>query len=260
MRFYLYFLFLITPLLAEVIHSPTIETLIEKSAKPFWLVVDIDNTLFEGKEAYGHCHWFDDLYAQEMARGSTKEEAIGKLDGPWIESQKINTVQPVEDKFIAWIDQLQKENITVLGLTARQPKLSSSTYRQLELIGVDLSKTAPKGTLKNTFNQEVKYENGILFINDFNEKGPILLAFLEENGYQPETILFVDDKLHNVQSVEKVLEAKGISVIGLYYKALLEREPVYNPTIAKFQQEKLHKLLSNDEALLLLHHQPDIHQ
>ena len=108
MYFYLLFLLFVFPIFGQVISSPTIETLIEKGEKPFWLVIDLDNTLFEGKEAFGHSHWFDDHYAKEIAKGSTKAEAVAKLYIPWIESQKVNHVQPVEERLISWIHELQQ--------------------------------------------------------------------------------------------------------------------------------------------------------
>lgn len=260
MNFYLTFLFLIFPLVGQVINSPTIETLISKVEKPFWLVVDLDNTIFEGKEALGHSHWFDDQFIQESAKGLTKPQIVEKLYITWTETQKVNQVQPVEERFISWIHELQKDGVPVFALTARQPVLAASTNRQLASIGLDFSLTAPKGELKTSFEYPILYEKGVIYVHDLNEKGALLSAFLDDNNLQPPKILFVDDKLHHAEAVDAALTKRGIEVIALHYTALMEREPIYNATIAKFQKEKFQKLLSNDEALLLLHHQPDIHQ
>ena len=257
-HFFVLSLLLFYPLFGQVVSSPTIETLIQKEEGSFWLVLDLDNTIFESKEAFGHRHWFDDHYAEELKNGLTSEEAIAKLYPLWVEAQKVNHVQPVEEKLITWIKELQNKEILVLVLTSRQPILSPDTERQLLSLGIDMRKTAPQGQLRS-YSYPAAYKNGVIYAHELNQKEEVFTDFLKDNQLTPTKIFLVDHRLQNAEAIEKTLANQGIEVVALHYTAIQQREPVYQSTLANFQAKRLHTLLSNDEALLLLHHQPDIH-
>jgi FMN phosphatase YigB (HAD superfamily) len=254
------FLLLTLPLAGEISSAPTIENLIKKAEGSYWIVVDLDNTLFEGKEAFGHAHWYEDKYKKLLDQGLSKAEALSECHPLWLESQSINNVQPVEDKLIEWIKEQQSKGVVVLGITTRQPILQTCTERQLKSLGLNLVTTSPKAETQSIFQHPTAYANGVLYCHDLNDQEAVFSSFLKVNRLNPSKVLFVDDQLHHVEDLEKALKENGIEMIGLHYTAVAEKEPVYQATVAEFQQQKLHSILSNDEALLLLHHQPDIHQ
>ncbi|MDF2578133.1 MAG: putative secreted protein [Chlamydiales bacterium] len=71
----------------------------------------------------------------------------------------------------------------------------------------------------NAFPQSSLCLDGILFSNGAENKGRVLINFLQEVKYKPHKIVFVDDLKENLESVEKILQEtfSDIEFIGLYY-------------------------------------------
>jgi hypothetical protein len=64
------------------------------------------------------------------------------------------------------------------------------------------------------------YLKGMLFVNGYAvDKGAVLVAFLKKTGLRPRTILFVDDRMSNLEAVEKALRELDptIRFLGLHY-------------------------------------------
>ena len=220
-----------------------------------WVLVDLDNTLFEGKQALGHTEWFYDKAHQMMKNGMTLEEATRECYPEWIEIQKICPVKPVEAAFIPALILLQKRNVVIMGLTHRQPSLADSTIRQLASLDWSFLNSAP---LKNTFvvpsETPTLYIQGVLFTGEYNKKGQTFVRFLSFVDQKPKKVVFIDDKRSHVEEVERSLSGQNIEYIGVHYTAIEHAEKVYFPEIAEFQKKFLDKIMSNDAALLLLQH------
>jgi hypothetical protein len=63
------------------------------------------------------------------------------------------------------------------------------------------------------------FKKGILFTNEIN-KGAALTAFLQTAGPAPTAIIFIDDRLDHLESVEKALAAfdPAIRYDGLHFQ------------------------------------------
>lgn len=238
---------------AKIIETTTIETVFPLVDEDTWLVVDLDNTVFEGKQALGHTEWFYDKAYALMEEGLTLEEATRECYPEWIEIQKVCPVKPVEAAFITALKSAQQRQIITMGLTHRQPSLADSTIDQLNSLDWSFQPTAPA---TNTFVvpslTPTIYKEGVLFTGEYNKKGEIFIRFLSVIGQKPKKMIFVDDKRSHVEDVEKAVIEQGIECIGVHYRAIEHAEKVYYPEIAEFQRKFLKTIMSNEAALLLM--------
>lgn len=243
---------------AKIIETAHIADVVPFIDQDTWFLVDLDNTLFEGAQALGHANWFYDEVQERMQKGMSKEEAIRDFYPNWIKTQKACRVKPLEADFVPTLISLQNRGITLMGLTHRQPLVADSTVKQVSSLGFDFNKTAPSN---ETFTIPAKhptlYLQGILFVNDSNEKGKIFLPFLSIINQKPNKVIFIDDKRKNVEELEAALNKMGIEYIGIYYTAIEHVKPVYNREIAQFQYHFLDQIMSNEAALLLMEHGVD---
>jgi hypothetical protein len=76
---------------------------------------------------------------------------------------------------------------------------------------------------------------------DGADKGQVLKAFLSKiPQYKFKKVIFIDDKVKNLKSVEKVCKETGTQFIGVeysYYK--FKKHPIFDPERAKKQYKTL---------------------
>ena len=244
----IYFILLVmclTPFVikGEVIESAHIADVAKFIDAKTWVLVDLDNTLFEASQAIGHVNWYYDEIVKLLQNGMSKEEAVNKFYPEWLKVQETGAIQVIEDEFIPLMILLQQQGIVVMGLTHRLPIAAQTTIRQINSIGFDFTPTAPT---QETFSLEAKYPTlylqGVLFVNDFNSKGDVFTSFLSKIGKRPEKVVFIDDKKANVEDLEKSLQQLNVDYMGIYYTAQTEKAPIYS-------QEKAEKERKVMEAL-----------
>ena len=232
----------------------TIKTLPNLITETSWVLFDLDNTVFESKQALAHADWIMDLLTTHMREtGLNIRDASDDLYPRWLNTLSAGEVQPVETESVATIKALQQRGIVTMGLTARRPITAEITQRQLASIHVDFTKTPPH---QNTFcthtENPIDYHEGVLFAGDYTTKGQTFLWFLQEIKQTPSSVILVDDSLHNVTEFENTLSQSGIPCKGLHYTAIHHKPKIYCPEIAHIQLnifEKTNHIISNEEAL-----------
>lgn len=244
---------------ARIIETTHINDVIPLVDAETWILVDLDNTLYEGKQALGHTEWFyDNAYKLMKKTGMNLEEATRECYPEWIEVQKICPVKAVDKDFVPALLLFQQRGIVVMGLTHRQPSLAEATLKQVNSLGFDFSRSAPA---KNSFAvpsaTPTLYIQGILFTGEYNTKGEIFARFLSMINQKPKKALFIDDKLKHVKDVESTLIGLGIETLGVHYRAIEQAEKVYYPEIAQYQYKFFKSIMSNEAALLLMQHGVD---
>ena len=80
---------------AKIIETSHIADVIPLIDQNTWFLVDLDNTLFEAKQALGHANWFYDQLQQKIDKGLSREEAFKEFYPEWIRVQKICPVKPL---------------------------------------------------------------------------------------------------------------------------------------------------------------------
>lgn len=225
---------------AKIIETSRIEEIQSFVDEKTWIFVDLDNCLFEAKQALGHAFWFYDEVSQRMEKGMTREEAIKDFYPSWVEVQPFTEVQPVDDNFFSLLRSFQKKNI-IMGLTHRQPSCAKSTFRQVNSLKFDFIKTAPDKTdFILPANDPILYSHGILFVGDYNKKGNIFQKFLAKIKQKPQKIVFIDDSRKNVEELE-TLFAHDLTCLGVHYTAIAHKKSVFDRKTAAEQYELLKK-------------------
>ena len=221
-----------------------------------WVLVDLDNCLFESKQALGHVLWYYDLLEEKLRCGMSQEEAIAEVYPEWVKTQAVCPIKPLESDFVDLLISLQNQGVVVMGLTHRLPSVAKASICQVKTLGIDFSKTA---VWHGEFSPEAAFptlfSNGIIFVNDNNNKGDVLASFLSHIQQKPEKVLFIDDKRANVEEVGNVLNALEVEYTGIHYTAFQKSPPVYFRKLADFQYQFLDRILSNEEATLLINQQ-----
>ena len=200
--------------------------------KKVLVIFDIDNTIVKTCGALGSDQWFEHTLTMYKKQGLSDAEALKITVQLYSHVQNHVKLKPVERGTIAFIESLQKQNIPVIALTTRS--IVKRTLEQLAPI-VDFSRTAVSdGILDLTLQHPAFYKKGIIFSGD-NKKGVVLSAFLDRTGYQPDKIIYVDDKEKHILSVGQAVEERHIQFVGIRYSRLDQK--VKNFKNAKAQKK-----------------------
>lgn len=167
----------------------------------------------------------------------------------------------VENTTLEIIQSLQNQGIAVAALTSRgraewyttkQDGVDDLTEEVLEKIGIDFKKSQ----LPFFFVQQEgsyflsHYRNGI-FYSEHMEKGDFLKELLTDSGYTPSSVIFVDDKLDSLISLEMALNELNIPFYGFWYTKTKQDRQNFSPMISHIQLQALindNIILSDEEA------------
>lgn len=178
------------------------------------VIFDLDNTVFQAKTY--DCH-IDRCYDQFRI----SPEKVQEIYLRWVESQKSCSVELVELETRLEIEQLQKQNIKVMALTSRGVDLVDDTLKQLHSLGVSFLQTPlSNDPIEFSFNSKAKFIDGILFVSINDSKGKILAAYFDKIKYKPKKIVFIDDLIENLESLETSFP--NVEFIGLHYPLVSE--------------------------------------
>lgn len=185
------------------------------------VVFDIDNTILQPTQMLGSDQWAMNEISRFKAQGLDDRSAKDKGVAQFAQVQMKTNVQPVEKINPALIRYLQKNRITTFALTARPLVLAHRSDQELQSIGVQMHITAPKAPLQSQLGTDpTVYNKGILLVGPHNNKGTVLANFIKNFVHQPITkIVFIDDKVGNVQNVEEGLKDFSIPHFELRYSA-----------------------------------------
>lgn len=188
------------------------------------LVLDVDEVLITSEDHFFH------PYARKEAL-EVIFEAMIRLKTPKEKKEFQNTIalaltlakrRLVEESTPSLIESLQEKNIKVIALTNSPvgsfgiiSELKTWRSQELKKLGMDLSSAFPDFSSESFVVSDQKkgpafYEEGILFSSG-HKKGDVLKSFLEFSGYIPSKVIFVDDLLENIESIELSLEEMNIS-------------------------------------------------
>lgn len=165
--------------------------------------------------------------------------------------------EPVEYCASSVIKNLQKTAARIMALSAMQTgafgvikNMEEWRLSGLLGVGIDFSFSAPwPGTLD--FSEMERdgfapvFKDGVLFTH-VHSKGEALEAFLHKIQWNPTKIIFIDDKLSYLASVQQVAEQRAIPFLGLHYTVSYERPFVFDEQLFEFQ---LHYLLEHEQWL-----------
>lgn len=152
----------------------------------------------------------------------------------------------VDAKTPSLIKKLHQKGIKTIALTAANTgpfgvisSMENWRIQQLRKLGIDFSSAFPRFPLL-TFEQYKKnhslplFKDGVLFsIN--TTKGAILTEFLKKIDWVPRRVVFIDDRLEYIQSVDLALQKMGIQFLGLHYIAAESQAIPVDAKLGEFQ-------------------------
>jgi Protein of unknown function (DUF2608) len=199
---------------------------------------DVDDTLIQSSAMLGSTGWKKYVRSRILQLGLSARATETFAILSYAVFQHLPQ-QPVDPQLPQLIAQLQEQKIPVFGLTARgrtnwydveMAGIDLFTHHHLTGAGFDFTKSSPP----DGFERSPDFAYGVLFSAQ-KSKGPALLDFLKASGYLPAKIVFIDDKLEQVESVITALESVGIPCIGIHYTAAVSNAKPFNPLIANMQ-------------------------
>jgi len=187
--------------------------------------------------------------------------SVTKRLKPDLHSQLILSAKSslVEKSLLPLIHDLQDRNVKTLAFTAlmtgkygKIENLADFRIEELKSFGFNFQNAFPN--VKTIYFQKEAhkeqpplYKSGILF-SAKHPKGDILKQFLRAIDFYPSKVVFVDDQIQYLNSVESAMKEMGIAFVGIYYTAA-KKLPAPNENIAELQFRHLedHGVWLNDE-------------
>lgn len=219
-------LFAVQVLVAEILETDKIATLLDIVDQDTLVILDLNDTLMGSVEYEGSDSWAKEVIQKEMQMTGLSKQAVYDYFVPkWhkiLLSSPVKAIEPITSEVIA---ALQDKEVPMIGLTARYIEMAYPTHNALHSIGIDLAKSTIYATdIEIEGGYASKFIDGVVFVGLKNDKGQTLLRFLDQINYQPKRVVFVDDKLPNVQSVEQAMQTRQIPFTGMHYTAACSKQ------------------------------------
>jgi len=252
---------------AEIIETTdfsTVESHLATADQNTLVIFDIDEVIIETTDAIlkpQHKPQF--LKFEEELLERTSKEKVLYLRSIIFEEQSIRLVQ---DKILDTFNNLKSRNINIIAITyiptgprGRIAKFEDWGLSRLSKFGIDFRKF---NNLKDHTFSEIPAKNGVPLTKNgvtftaLATKGVLLDAVLKQNNIKPKKVIFIDDKLSNLQSVETTCKNLNIPFTGIQYTAVIKSDKwKFDEELARLQfniLEKEHKWLSDQAARVQL--------
>lgn len=253
-------LFASIQLFGAVIHAPNLDVIeksISGSDENTLIVFDVVNTLLVSNDRIlTPC---GDEYFQKFMKNFGQEERISLRSKILLQSK----VSLVDEKILRLLNQLKQNNVKVIVLSAMPTGqyghiLDAEQWRvkQLASLGIYLDGSFPEIdslTLDNNPHDQKAvptFKRGVLATGDY-PKGKVLCAFLKKIQWRPSGVIFIDDKMAYIDSVECELDKEKIKHISFHYTEVVDRSCQLDERLADFQFDYLMHhgdWLSDEEA------------
>lgn len=206
---------------------------------------DIDDTLITNPFSLGRPAWRN--WAKINLPKGGKEFVL--YDALTLYIAKNAPYQPVESTTAQLISDLQQQGFPVFAFTARGRSewytsnikgVDDFTHQQLNNVGIDFAESFIPSELQ--FLEQAYFYKGIIFAQHI-PKGDLLKHLFKDLNYQPSCIIFIDDKLDQVKSVEAAAKESEIPFFGFWYRRVEFDGANFNPMLASIQLENI--LLNN---------------
>jgi hypothetical protein len=225
---------------STIVETNSIIDILPYVAQPNTLVIfDIDNTLAAPHGYVGSDQFTTYLLQQYLAEGMNEQEALNEVLPIVFEATYYVHLFPLEKETLPVLHYLKEHNIPMIALTSRSIEIADRTHEQLAEAGIFLQ--APPVFNRQIYcNYEVPalYKDNIIFCAK-NDKGIVLMHIFEEFNYFPDKIVYVDDKISYIISLEKECLKNNIYFIGIRYGYSDQQVKNFDPTKAQKEYEKL---------------------
>ena len=189
------------------------------------------------------------------------KEEIRELISIILMNRKTSTV---EAKMVDLVEKLQKNHVKVLGLTNSATgkfglinNIEDFRISELKRHNYHFEKSweTVHEIVFNMIDSKPVFREGVLFVDQTGEKASVLEEFLKKITWNPEKIIFIDDKISNLEAVSKFAKQNNIEFIGIEYRKAFEENSNVNYEIASLQFKILEyekRWVSDENAKILL--------
>lgn len=193
---------------------------------------DIDDTLIDSPYMLGSKAW----------RKYLTETAPDWHDTLTLFVARHYHVDFVEAHIPAIIEKLKVKGCGVFGLTARERKIwyytpmediDALTIAQLHQAEIFLDPQALEKSYPSLTAAPEYYEG--VFFADIEPKGGYLIKLFQNSKERPAKVVFIDDKLSQVESVSQALNELGIDNDCYWYTATDKKAELFHPLLANIQ-------------------------
>ncbi len=245
-------LFLISNLNGQIIKTSNIQDVREEITDDTLVLFNIAEVLMDTETSLGTQSW------RKYIRARLDSKRHDELSLFVFENVPPKSPEPSIPELIR---ELQSQGVVTLAFTSRGrsewyasqvPNVDLITEKLLLQIGIDFSKTQLSKELTLLPNLFAEfYHKGIIYAGNNKDKGELLLEIFEKTGYLPSKIIFVDDKIDSLKSVEKTLNSLNIPFVGYAYSRTAKDHANFDPLIANIQLDWLithGQVLTDEEA------------
>lgn len=224
-------------LIVESNHLATVLDYIEPTDT--LVIFDIDNTLAHPTEELSSDEWFCYMVNKKMATGFDYLTSIYYALPKAFYAQFYIPLKPTEPDIPKLIAHLVDKGVAVMALSTRSIFIAERTLEQLDKININffMPNISPDD-LVLSMKHPCFYKQGILFGGN-NDKGQALHCFFKTMNYHPKKIIFIDDKMKNLISVEKALKMCRIPFVGIRYSGCDEKVKNFDPAKSEAQWRAL---------------------
>lgn len=252
----------ITP---QVFHIQSLSQVSNNHPPRTLFLFDIDDTIFDSSSMLGSKVWR--RYIVEATKKiDTSENWHDIFSYAIAQKHPLNAVEEITSSFVK---DLQNKGFVVCGFTSRERKfwydmpqegVDVLTVKQLSSVDVNFNNGSVE-SLYPDLARDSEYFNGVFFAN-METKGDYLLHLFKTSSLFPKKVVFIDDKLSQVESVANALAELGIPHESYLYSATEKRGKMFNPLIANIQlyyfyESNGENALSDEEAKLIAISNPE---
>jgi hypothetical protein len=266
--------FHISALILEAPHLDPFEKIVNSSDQETLVLFDVDETLLVAKDRILRpCA--REFFKKRVGEILENSENVpqGKFNEDYLLGHILARIEyeVVDSKILFIIESLQRKNIKAIAFTRMNtgpcgiiPSLEEWRIEHLKKHSIDFSQAFPQfpeliiEDLESS-GRSALFKSGVLCANKQN-KGPVLAAFLDQIGFKPSRVIFIDNRMDYLESVEESLRNKEIDFVGFHYTDVEDRLCLINEKLADYQIEHLIKTdiwLSEKEALEILETQDE---
>jgi hypothetical protein len=244
---------------ARIVDTENFADLLAEADTGTLVLIDIDQTIVARTHTLGSQAWWD--YEKHFIKKTgVPSDTLFAYFKPII----LCILSRIPEKLVEpgipeAIKSLQERGITVWGLTGRMKnapwdsRYDLATQATLLKLSIDFTRSpSPAAPCPDNFSHNILFTNWEL-------KGPRLAEFLRHIGFKPKKIVFIDDQLTHLASVEESLNEQQIPFIGFHYTRMHATEKNFDPLIGNIQLKYLlteDRILTEDEALQIKKENP----
>ncbi|MDR0296913.1 MAG: DUF2608 domain-containing protein [Rickettsia sp.] len=188
------------------------------------VLFDVDDVLIMDQDEYRLTHPYRQQWRVESKNRLTREERQ-LFFSIILKNRTIRLVDPHIADILSrlWEKQIPTAALTKLytGRFGVIEDLTNWRLKELKGINIDFMRSTP--IKEEILIDELHIENGIpmmkegVILTANVDKGAVLENILHKKNYYPKTIIFVDDVLENIESVEKICTKLQINFYGFEF-------------------------------------------